>query len=44
DFGRERQRTLDQEVLEKSKRFIRDAVSEDKPFFVWHNTTRMHYR
>ncbi|WP_296990819.1 arylsulfatase [Thalassospira sp. UBA1131] len=43
-FGRERQRTLDQEVLEESKRFIRDAVSDDKPFFVWHNTTRMHYR
>ncbi|WP_165857020.1 arylsulfatase [Marinobacter sp. JSM 1782161] len=44
NFGRERQRTLDQEVLEESKRFIRDAVAADKPFFVWHNTTRMHYR
>ena len=44
NFGSERQRTLDQEVLEESKRFIRDAVAEDKPFFVWHNTTRMHYR
>jgi len=44
NFGQERQRTLDQEVLENSKRFIRDAVEEDKPFFVWHNTTRMHYR
>lgn len=44
DFGRERQRTLDQEVLEQSVRFIRDAVAAGKPFFVWHNTTRMHYR
>ena len=43
-FGRERQRTLDQEVLEQSQRFIKDAVEADKPFFVWHNTTRMHYR
>lgn len=43
-FGRERQRTLDQEVLEESKRFIKDAVQAGKPFFVWHNTTRMHYR
>ena len=44
NFGRERQRTLDQEVLEESKRFITDAVSAEEPFFVWHNTTRMHYR
>ncbi|MDR4494008.1 MAG: arylsulfatase [Nitrospirales bacterium] len=43
-FGRERQRTLDQEVLVESLRFIRDAVKAGKPFFVWHNTTRMHYR
>jgi len=43
-FGQERQRTLDDEVLQESVRFIRDAVAEDQPFFVWHNTTRMHYR
>jgi len=43
-FGRERQRTLDAEFLVESKRFINDAVKADKPFFVWHNTTRMHYR
>jgi arylsulfatase A-like enzyme len=43
-FGRERQRTLDQEFLVESKRFIEDAVKQGKPFFVWHNTTRMHYR
>ena len=43
-WGRERQRNLDQEVLEQSKRFITDAVKAGKPFFVWHNTTRMHYR
>ncbi|PHP19061.1 arylsulfatase [Sphingobium sp. IP1] len=43
-FGRERQRTLDDEVMAESKRFIRDTVASDTPFFVWHNTTRMHYR
>jgi len=43
-FGQERQRTLDHEVLGESERFIRDAVKAGKPFFVWHNTTRMHYR
>ncbi len=43
-FGTERQRTMDQEVLEESKRFITDAVDAGEPFFVWHNTTRMHYR
>lgn len=31
-------------MLEESKRFIRDAVTANEPFFVWHNTTRMHYR
>ncbi|MGI3131601.1 arylsulfatase [Halopseudomonas pachastrellae] len=44
NFGQERQRNLDQEVLVESKRFITDAVKAGKPFFVWHNTTRMHYR
>jgi len=43
-FGKERQRTLDQDVLKESKRFIKDAVAANKPFFVWHNTTRMHYK
>ncbi|MEO2267462.1 arylsulfatase [Pseudoalteromonas sp. YIC-656] len=43
-FGQEVQRNMDEEVLKQSKRFIRDAVQADKPFFVWHNTTRMHYR
>ncbi len=43
-FGRERQRTLDSEILVESKRFISDAAKAGKPFFVWHNTTRMHYR
>lgn len=43
-FGQEVQRNLDQDVLEESKRFITEAVTANEPFFVWHNTTRMHYR
>ncbi len=43
-FGSERQKTLDDEFMVESKRFIREAVEADKPFFVWHNTTRMHYQ
>jgi len=43
-FGRKRQEVLDEEVLGKSTAFIRKAVAADKPFFVWHNMTRMHYR
>lgn len=43
-YGRERQRTLDREFLTETKRFIRDATAAETPFFVWHNSTRMHYR
>jgi arylsulfatase A-like enzyme len=43
-FGQERQRTLDTEILGESLRFIGECAKADKPFFVWHNTTRMHYR
>ena len=43
-FGAERQKNLEWEILTESKRFIKDAVKADKPFFVWHNTTRMHYK
>jgi arylsulfatase len=43
-FGREKQRTIEKDVMRESTRFIREAVSKDQPFFVWHNFTRMHYR
>ena len=43
-FARERQRTIDDEFMVESKRFITDAVKGGSPFFVWHNTTRTHYR
>lgn len=43
-FNAEVQKHLDQDVLEQSKRFITEAVQAGEPFFVWHNTTRMHYQ
>jgi arylsulfatase A-like enzyme len=39
---RERMRTIDREVLAKSLDFMDRAVAADKPFFLWHNSTRMH--
>jgi arylsulfatase len=34
--------TYDDETIEHTLKFIDKAVKDDKPFFVWHNTTRMH--
>jgi len=38
----ERIKSFDDECLEVSLDFIERQAKEDKPFFVWHNTTRMH--
>ena len=34
--------TFDEVLVEHSKRFMDKAKSDGKPFFLWHNTTRMH--
>jgi arylsulfatase A-like enzyme len=34
--------TFDEVLVENSKRFMSQAKQAGKPFFVWHNTTRMH--
>jgi arylsulfatase len=34
--------TFDEVLLEQSKAFMDKAKKEGKPFFLWHNTTRMH--
>jgi arylsulfatase A-like enzyme len=34
--------TFDEVLVENSKRFMDQAKKDGKPFFVWHNTTRMH--
>ncbi len=39
---RERMRTVDDEIVKGAEDFIDRAVKDDKPFFVWVNTTRMH--
>lgn len=38
----ERMKTIDDEILQHTFKFIDKAKSENKPFFVWHNPTRMH--
>ncbi|UCS92065.1 arylsulfatase [Echinicola marina] len=40
---KKRMETIDQEVLNATTDFIDRQVDADKPFFVWFNTTRMHY-
>ena len=39
---KKRMETYDDETIEHTLKFIDKAVKDDKPFFVWHNTTRMH--
>ena len=34
--------TFDEVLVESSKDFMNKAKKDGKPFFVWHNTTRMH--
>jgi len=40
---KKRMETVDREFLAGAQDFIAKAVAEDKPFFVWFNSTRMHY-
>jgi len=39
---RKRMETADTEFLNASLKFIEKAHTDGKPFFVWHNSTRMH--
>jgi arylsulfatase A-like enzyme len=41
---KKRMETIDDEVLEKATDFIGRAVADEQPFFVWFNTTHMHFR
>ncbi|EJA7338286.1 TPA: arylsulfatase [Vibrio parahaemolyticus] len=41
---RKRMETVDQETLDAALDFMDRAVKAKKPFFVWWNSTRMHYR
>ena len=39
---RKRMETFDEEILERSLNFMEKAKKAGKPFFIWHNTSRMH--
>ncbi|MEA3477894.1 MAG: arylsulfatase [Bacteroidota bacterium] len=41
---KKRMETIDQETVDAAEKFIRQAVKDEKPFFVWWNGTRMHFR
>ncbi len=41
---KQRMQNCDEEFLREAKRFIREAVASGEPFFVWFNTTHMHFR
>jgi arylsulfatase A-like enzyme len=41
---KERMKTIDDEILPEAMRFMTDAKAADTPFFVWFNTTHMHFR
>ena len=34
--------TIDEEFLQAAMKFIDTSVKDNKPFFVWFNSTRMH--
>src|SRR5688572_367666 len=38
----ERMKTIDYEVTDECLRFMEEAKTEDKPFFIWWNSTRCH--
>jgi arylsulfatase A-like enzyme len=41
-LGKKRMETIDEEVTKEALRFMEESKKEDKPFFLWWNSTRMH--
>ncbi len=41
-LSKKRMETVDEEVTHEALRFIEESKQEDKPFFLWWNSTRMH--
>jgi arylsulfatase len=41
---KKRMETFDEEVTDRAIEFIKQAQANDKPFFVWWNSTHMHFR
>jgi len=42
-LNKKRMETVDLEFLDSAQQFIQRAAEDDKPFFVWFNSTRMHF-
>ncbi len=42
DLTKERMKTFDEELVTRSKNFIKKAHDTHKPFFIWHAPSRMH--
>ena len=43
-LNKKRMETIDDEVTDRALKFIDEQHKADKPFFVWYNTTGMHFR
>ncbi|MDM0111419.1 arylsulfatase [Variovorax sp. J22R133] len=41
---KKRMETIDDEATERALKFIDQCHADDKPFFLWYNTTAMHFR
>jgi len=41
---KKRMETIDEEITDHALRFIDEAHKSEKPFFLWYNTTAMHFR
>ena len=41
-LGKKRMETIDEEVTREALRFMEESKKENKPFFLWWNSTRMH--
>jgi arylsulfatase A-like enzyme len=41
---RKRMETIDDEITDHALRFIEESHKAGKPFFIWYNTTAMHFR
>ncbi|MFG0723366.1 arylsulfatase [Pseudomonas sp. GLN_6] len=42
-LNRKRMETIDEEFLNATMKFVDKSAKADKPFFVWFNSSRMHY-
>jgi arylsulfatase len=41
---KKRMETIDDEITERTLKFMEDTCKSGKPFFIWYNTTAMHFR